>query len=231
MMNEKHWIDSFLHYRTDIGDGVRTGLCFRNCSSQCKQFCLPKNSLREHDYFGDSLEQKEYSVKELLRYLEEEKKLMPSQNLGITFMGQEPLLDYWFCRELAQGISDLGMSLQIYTCGLCDPSDYKSISDWCDLFYFRMFSPIAGIRPPIANFDFERVWSNLMELEYCKIPYRLLIPVVKGLNVGVADGFSGLATQLHSLKSVVLDFSHSGFCAEEIEEFRYHFLKRCVVLY
>ena len=108
-MEEKRWIDSFLHYRTDIGDGVRTGICFHNCQAKCSEFCLPKNALPEHDFFGDSLEKQWYSVRELLSYLEEEKKLMPSQPLGITLMGQEPLRDYWFCNDLSIGISDLGM--------------------------------------------------------------------------------------------------------------------------
>ncbi len=230
-MERKKFIYGFAHYRTDIGDGVRTAVYFGNCLGACHEVCMKFKRIKEHDFVDDTKEKYMYSASELVEYLREEKALFPSKQLGISFLGMEPLSDYDFCERVAFGIKKLGMTLQIATCGFCDPFDYSAISGLCQLFYFRMFSPIPGICPPVPGYSFDRVWDNLIHLERRKISYRLYIPVIQGLNTNTAEGFSAVASSMRSMKSVVLDFTRSGFSEEEKAEFKNHFYRRNVVLY
>lgn len=230
-MEQKKFIYGFAHYRTDIGDGVRTGVYFGNCPGACNKVCMSFKRMKEHCFTEDSKEKSLYSPQELLEYLREEKMLFPSKPLGISFLGMEPLFDFDFCKKVAIGIKQQGMSLQISTCGLCNAGDYSEISDLCDLFYFRLFSPIPGIRPPMPGYPFEKVWENLFHFERRKIPYRVLIPVIQGLNTNTAEAFSAVLSSMRSMKSVVLDFSLSGFTDEDKNEFMNHFYRRNVVLF
>lgn len=232
-MEERRLIYGFSHYRTDLGDGIRTGIYFGRCGGMCTNVCMARQELKEHDFGGDSKEQKLYTVSELLEYLREEKILFPAKPLGISFLGMEPLHDYRFCEALGYGISKMGMSLQITTCGLCNPLNYLSLRAFCELFYFRMFAPLPSLYRPFPEFSFDHVWGNLIYLEKRKIPYRLLIPVIKDVNssVNVADAFGGIASMLKSMKSVVLDFNKSGFTEEQKAEYRHEFLKHDVILY
>lgn len=230
-MERKKFIYGFAHYRTDLGDGVRTGVYFGNCPGACSEVCMQFKRIKEHDFADDTKEKYMYSAEELIDYLREEKTLFPSKPLGISFLGMEPLSDYDFCEKVALGIKKLNMTLQISTCGLCDPSDYSAISGLCELFYFRLFSPIPGIRPLVPGYSFDRVWDNLLYFERRKIPYRLLIPVIQGMNTYTAEGFSAVASSMKSMKSVVLDFTQSGFNENEKVEFQNHFYRRNLVLY
>ena len=45
-MIEKTKISGFLHYRTDLGDGVRTGVVFSFCRENCSKICLPYDFLQ-----------------------------------------------------------------------------------------------------------------------------------------------------------------------------------------
>ena len=74
-MAEKKKIQGFLHYRTDLGDGVRTGVVFSGCTEDCAEICSPYRFLEEHGFCEDTAEKKEYTAEELLSYLLEEKTL------------------------------------------------------------------------------------------------------------------------------------------------------------
>lgn len=230
-MERKRFIYGFAHYRTDIGDGVRTGIYFGDCPGGCNEACMNFKRIKEHNFVDDTKEKYLYSADELVEYLREEKMLFSSKTLGISFLGREPLSDIDFCLKTALGIRKLNMTLQIATCGSCDPYYYSAIKDWCELLYFRMFAPIPGIRPPVPGYSFERVWDNLLFLERKKIPYRLLIPVIRGMNTNTAEGFSAVASSMRSMKSVVLDFSYSGFSETEIYKFKKEFYRRNLTLY
>ena len=84
MFGEKR-IQGFLHYRTDLGDGVRTGVVFSDCSEPCEHICCSYHFLPEHEFCEDTLEQKRYTAEELILYLLEEKTMYYAAKLGVTF--------------------------------------------------------------------------------------------------------------------------------------------------
>ena len=123
-MIEKTKISGFLHYRTDLGDGVRTGVVFSSCRENCSKICLPYDFLPEHNFAQDTQEKNLYSEDEMIAYLLEEKTLCYTKKLGISFLGAEPLSDPFFCKSVAKTLREEGMDLQIHTCGMCSLASY-----------------------------------------------------------------------------------------------------------
>lgn len=229
---EKHYrIKGFLHFRTDIGDGVRSAILFHHCHGNCLQTCLPFPSLAEHGYGEDTEEKTSYTVEELKAYLTEEKLWHSSGPLGINFMGAEPLRELSLCYELARHVKTMGMHLQVETCGHISADALERMRPLTDLFVFRLFSPIPRLHRPFRGFSYEIVRNRMYFLDQKRYPYRIQIPVVAGLNHHAAGAFATVIKELRCCKSVILDFRHSGMKEAEITEYRNAFKKHGIPLY
>lgn len=222
-MIEKTKVSGFLHYRTDLGDGVRTGVVFSFCRENCHNFCHSFSFLPEHPFTLDTAEQTLYSEEEMISYLREEKTLCYTKKLGISFLGAEPLQDPFFCKSVAKGIRGLGMDLQIYTCGMCSHIAYDLMDSLVDLYVLRLFSP--------DDKKASKAISALDLFEKRGYAYRVFIPVIAGENIADAERFSDLLVNRKSLKSVILDFSNSDFKMDEIKSYKESFLKKKIPLY
>ncbi len=227
----KRKIAGFLHYRTDLGDGTRTGVVFSDCILPCGKICLDYHFLPEHNFSEDSLEKSAYSEEELISYLKEEKTLCYTKNLGITFLGKEPLSDPFFCKDVAKGIKEAGMTLQIYTCGMCSESSFDLLDGLVDLYVLRLF---FCERDPSKNILFPEKEQSFRVIDFFEkraYPYRLLIPVILGINENLGKEISEYIKTLKSVKSVILDFSKSGFSKEREDYFKSFFLENQIALY
>jgi len=225
-------IKGFLHFRTDLGDGIRTGIVFDSCRGSCDGFCSPFRLIREHPFAEDSLEKDCYSPQELIEYLKEEKMWCFSKPLGITFLGKEPMAHTSFCREVSRGIKELGMSLQVYTCGLCPFYAYDTMYENVDLFIFNFFTVHPKLfRTYHRGYSLDDVMEKVYYLDRKRLPYRLRIPVVSKLNDTYPSVLADFCLGLKNVKSVILDFSLSGFSDEQIRQYRRSFLEKGVILY
>ena len=228
-MIEKTPIAGFLHYRTDLGDGVRTGVVFSFCREQCGRFCKNFQFLSEHSFSLDTQEKSRYSEEEMISYLREEKTLCYTQKLGITFLGAEPLQDPFFCKNVAKALKEMDMNFNIYTCGMCSLSAYDVMDDLVDLYVLRFLSPVPD---PNGNYpDPKFPLGALSHFEKRGYPYRVLIPVTAGVNTQHAKEFAQLLSNKEKLKSVILDFSLSALSPEEISDYKNAFLKEQIVIY
>lgn len=228
-MEGKH-ILGFLHYRTDLGDGMRSGVYFASCPGPCGAFCVPRLFLQEHPFGEEEREKPFYTVKELTKYLREEKLLCQSKELGISFLGKEPLADPDFVYEIALFVKETGMNLSASTCGNLPLWIYDKFFGVVDLFEFNVFSPFpGGGRKGVFPFGKEAM-KSLLYLDEKHFPYRLRIFVTEE-NARSPKAFLPLVSSLKNVKSVILDFSHSGFSREEVTRFRSVFLERGIVLY
>ncbi len=227
----KKRIAGFLHYRTDLGDGTRTGVVFSDCVGACHQLCSCYSFLPEHDFTEDSLEKETYSEKELAAYLREEKMLCYTKNLGITFLGQEPLSDPFFCKDVAKEIKDMGMTLQIYTCGMCPSFAYDLLDGYVDLYILRLFSSEKDFSSDVFLPDVRHTLETISFLEKRAYPYRILIPVLKGINDHSGEELAAFISNLRYIKSVILDFKDSLFSDDEINHYKEIFLKKQIILY
>ncbi len=230
-MAEKKRIQGFLHYRTDLGDGVRTGIVFSDCTELCSRCCSSFQFLPDHEFCEDTAEKSEYSSQELLRYLQEEKTMYYAKELGISFLGKEPLRDPFFCSEVAQGLKELGMGLQIYTCGMCSMTAFDLMDGLVDLYFLRAFLPFFSENVQGAFHQGEQLRRIAELLDTRGTPYRFLLPVLPSGNVLDTEAFAEYALGLKKLKSVVLDFSNCEIPLEEQNKYRMAFLKRKIPLY
>lgn len=222
---------TFEHFRTDLGDGVRTGVYFNLCSGRCNGLCSPCKMIKEHPFGEDTKEADLYSADLLAEYLREEKIWYYKAPLGITFLGKNPLSDPHFCFEVGRKLKENDMSLYIVTCGNHDAFAFDLVSGVCDLFCFRFFSPIPGVNKKIFGPDFERVLDNLYYLDRSNYPYRILIPLLPGINDTSPVAMASFVENFKNKKSVILDFSHVSFSEEEKLRWRRTFLERNIVLY
>lgn len=230
-MDRKIRIKGFLHFRDDLGEGTRTGVVFSSCRGNCGKCCAPFSFLPEHPFAEDTAEKDYYTAEELVEYLKEEKVLSYTRPLGITFLGKEPLSDPDFCHLVGYGIEKAGMNLEIYTCADVPQYVFEKLFGICRMYVVRFFSLDSKKHRPYPEFDPERVKENIAFLNRKKIPFRLLIPVLKGVNLNEAAKLAEFAASFSDLKSVILDFSLSFLSEEEIKAYRDEFLKRGVVLY
>ncbi len=230
-MQVKKKISGFLHFRTDLGDGIQTGVVFSDCTEECRNVCSSFRFISEHPFAEDSLEQTEYSSEELLRYLLEEKTLYYNKKIGITFLGREPLRDPFFCADVARGLKKAGVGLQIYTCGMCSMTAFEELCGLVDLYVIRVFLPLFT-KEENTVFDRNKHVLRIIEfLERHHSFYRILIHVDSDVSTADVDAFSEYALTLSCLKSVILDFSHSNLPDSEKAEIKSAFLKRKIPLY
>ena len=224
-------ISGFLHYRTDLGDGTRTGVVFSDCIGACHEYCGGQHFLEEHVFSEDSLEKNRYSESELISYLQEEKILCYTKKLGITFLGKDPLSDPFYCKDVAKGIKEAGMSLQIFTCGMCSLSAFDLLDGYVDLYVLRLFSLDKNLSNEHLFPSVEHTLDIIEFFEKRGYSYRLLIPVIRGVNDQSSLEFAEFLSKLSLLKSVILDFSKSDFSMNEIKEYKMPFFERKVTLY
>ncbi len=228
---EKRRILGFLHYTTELGDGTRSAVVMDSCPGNCSRLCAPYRFVKEHSFGGDLMEKSLYSAEELVAYLKEEKLLCYTKTLGITILGKEPLSAPLFCRDVALGVRELGMNLHLHTCLHCDQTALDLLYGLVDLFCINFFTPVPGRHHPFKGYSYDRVRENLSYLDRKGFPYRLRIFVVKGINDDSAVALLQLVKQLNKMKSLILDFTHSGLSEEEQHRYRAAFLSEGIILY
>ena len=112
-MHVRKKIEGFLHYRNDLGDGVRSGVVFADCSEPCSRICSSFSFIPEHEFCDDTPERGEYTSSELVNYLKEEKAMCYAKELGITsnlFTEKNPLI----LIKTRRGTSLFGFSLSFF---------------------------------------------------------------------------------------------------------------------
>lgn len=223
-------IKGFLHYRLDLGEGMQTAVFFDQCSRKCRSFCTG-NFLAEHAVGIDEAEKESYTADELIAYLMEEQKWCASRKLIIRFTGGEPLKDPWYCVHVAKAIKEAGMKVIFRTCGDILPQHYYVVQPYTDLFIFDMITMIPCDHKRLTGFSFQRALDCLYYLDSNRLPYRLRIRILPGVNDTSAQVFAAFCERLDNVMSVILDFSTSGMGKEQIRAYRDEFKKRGIILY
>ena len=220
----------FLHYRTDLGDGVRTGVVFADCTEACRGICSDFVFIPEHEFCEDSLEKNEYTAKELADYLKEETTMYYARKLGISFLGREPLRDPFFCTDVAKELKDLGIGLQIHTCGMCSMVAFEYLDGLVDQYLLRVF--LSSFSNECSDFQSrDHLLRVISFLEEHQTPYRIQLFFSDHDSIAEIEAFADYVLQLHYLKSILLDFSDMRIPEDIRISYRTIFLKRKIPLY
>lgn len=230
-MEEANALCKILHFRHDIGDGLRCGVLFYYCHRDCHAVCCPDPLMKQAGLYDENGTLHRFTAKTLGKYLEEERLYCATKPLGITFLGREPLENPRFCREAGIEISRLGMSLQINTCAITQKESFAKMLGICDLFNVRFFLPVAIHHPAFSHYPVKRVMDNLRFLDAHHAPFRITIPVIKDVNENAAVAIASFLSSFSSLASVILDFDGSSLDMDAQSEYRTAFLKRKIPLY
>ena len=230
-MEVEQRILGFCHYRTDLGDGTRTGVVFAGCHGNCHNICTPKFLPLTRPFAEDTPERDCYTVTELTQYLREEKVLCYTKRLGVTLMGREPLIASQFCLELARRLQKEEMDINVWTCGAVSTQVYRDMKKYCSLFVYRYLTPFSEKIDPCPLYPRSYALEMLSFLDEENFPYRVLVPVVKGMNEKDSAPIAQALSSLKHVKSVVLDFSASDLSAEEQLQYRKDFLNHRLILY
>lgn len=228
---ERKQILGFSHFRTDLGEGMRSGVYFNSCNGICSNVCVPCVFIKEHPFGDDTHEEHFFTEEELISYLREEKIWCYTKPLGITFLGKEPLADPFFAARVGKAVKNMGMNLHVWTCANCSLTAFDLFYGVADMFVVNFFSPISARHRPFNGFSFDRVVENLFYLDRKRFPFRIRIPVLEGVNDDSPGALAGFLTNFSNVKSVILDFSFVSFSAEQEKEYREHFLRRGLILY
>ena len=208
----KKRIEGFLHFRTDLGDGVRTGIVFGECNEFCSHICDSFRFISEHEFCEDTSEKTEYSAEEMVRYLREEKTLYYARKLGITFLGREPLRDPLFCADIARGLKEIDVPLQVHTCGMCSLSAFDMMDGLVELYVLRGMLPFFT-EEPTGVFNRGKQMRRIMELlDLRGTPYRVHLPILTGVSLLNLTEFAEYVSERTLLKLGVRLRCFSDIC-------------------
>ena len=222
-MEKKASVKGFLHYRDDIGEGVRTGVVFSGCPGRCDGNCIsyPALKLERHLLL---------TARELVELLKAEDHDYVSRKVQVTLMGHDPTLHCDFCAELLKLLEAEGFQTDLYSCLLGGREAILVLAPYVHLFTFTLPSLDKRRFHTLTRFSFDTALDALRTADERKIPYRLRFPILPGEHWD-PDSIRIFSSFFRSCKSVILDFSRSGLSPEEIERFRQPFFKRGIVLY
>lgn len=218
-------IQGILRYREDLGQGVRTGVLFGSCKGKCERICSEFSAILKpfpyENLTGD----------ELRSFLLEEDRDYLSRRVNVTLLGKDPLRSPRFCRALAKDLKNAGLSVDIHSCALGGEGAVEMLLDFCHLFVFTFLTTNPARYRRLTGENLQDAAKTILHADRIGAPFRLRIPVMRGVNTDEAEEFSIFCSLLKNVKSVILDFSYADFSDEEKRAFRASFFKRGIILY
>ena len=230
MDESKSFVRGFHHFRECPDGGLLTSVYLDHCRGKCKSFC-DGCFLAEHPVGIDETERGAYTPDELIAYLKREKELCFSRPLEIHFTGGEPLADPWYCVHVARALKADGMRVSFRSCGNITATHLLVVKDVADHFLFDFLTVIPSVHRRITGFPLDRALDALHLADRAKLPYRVRLRVLPGVNDKDPVVFAAFFRTLHEIKSVSLDFSKSGLSEEDVRAYRCAFLNEGVVLF
>lgn len=223
-------IRGVLHYRDDLGEGLRTGIVLDECPGKCDCVCNSHKIVPESSFFdGEEHSDKEYyTASEMIEFIRQEKIWYPTRKVGITFLGKEPLNNLFFCRDVAASLKKSGTSFDLYTCATAPIPNYDCLYGLVDCFYLNLFAVRQSAFKSFNKVNFRTVKETILYLDRYKFPYSIRIPAVEKIRTEEARKLSEFVCSLENYHSVKIDFSASSFSEEEKRKFIAEFESRGV---
>ena len=223
-------VSGFLHFRTDLGEGIRSGVILEHCRERCHSCCCPASFFTK-SLFDEASDKTLYSPEELIAYLKEERTLYDSKPLGINLMGSEPLRMPHYCLQIAAALKKDNVSLHIHTCALCEAEVFSMLWPYVDLFVLNLFCITDKRFKPFPDYPVSDVINNILYLDNEKIPYRICVKVLSHTSKNELYRIAAFLKKRSSLKSIILDFSASQMDLEAQREIRHLFLEKGIIIF
>lgn len=142
---------------------ISCGACIRYCPQGIRKICG-----------------KEWEAEQLAEKLLKDADYLKKNNGGITFSGGEPTGQPEFLLEMLEKTSSMHRAIE--TCGYCREEVFHAVLEKVDyvMMDLKLMDPEKHKRyTGVSN---EKILRNLEALKQSKLPFRIRIPVIPGVN-------------------------------------------------
>lgn len=166
-----------------------------NCLACCKctNYCY-QDALT---FYG-----KDYSVKELLTLLLEDKDFYDISGGGVTLSGGECLTQADFCVSLCKELKSLGINIAIDTCGFVNKSVIDSIMPYTDVFLYDIKAIDNEVHVKCTGQSNSIILENLKYIDSLGKRIEIRIPYVPGFNDNEIPKIRKFISQLKNVSEV-----------------------------
>jgi pyruvate formate lyase activating enzyme len=124
-----------------------------------------------------------YSVEELHQELVKDLLFFRNSGGGITLSGGEPLSQIAFLSKLIPSLKEEGIHIALDTCGFFSGTEHlRSILKQTDLILFDIKAMDQALHKQLTGIDNAKILSDFDMICGQKIPVRVRIPLIAGLN-------------------------------------------------
>ena len=106
---------------------------------------------------------------------------------GVTFSGGEPTLQGEFLREMLTRLHAHGINTAIQTCGWCDAGRFAELISLCNLVFFDIKHTDEAEHIKYTGRSNRLILANLEQLKRSGIPFIARVPLIHGVNDGIAN--------------------------------------------
>lgn len=182
-------IFSIEEFAINDGPGIRTTVFLKGCPLRCAWCHNPEGLSPEPQVFhgadGDRISGAVIEARELADELLRNREFFAMNGGGVTFTGGEPTMQPAFLCEVLDLLEDVHKAVE--TSGWCAPKVYADVLDRVDLVLqdLKLADPAAHRR--WTGRDNAPILANLDTLKRSGKPFVIRIPLIPGVNDGIAE--------------------------------------------
>lgn len=172
-------------------DGAQHTVAFSQCTlcGKCIAAC---------HYNALMIMGREYSVEEILKIAEKDKRYYDLTGGGVTLSGGEPTMQSDFVAALAGELHEAGLHVALDTSGYAEPDIFRGLMDNIDLFLYDIKHMDSEKHREYTGVPNTPILSNLAELAKAGKEIRVRYPLIPGYNDD-EENLSAMAAYLNTL--------------------------------
>lgn len=122
------------------------------------------------------------TVSDVMQVVSRDSLFYANSGGGVTFGGGEPTVAGDFILALLKASYKDGYHTCVDTCGMCPTDQFKKIMELTELFLFDCKHMDDEVHTRITGHGNSQILTNLLEVLKSKIPVRIRVPLIPGLN-------------------------------------------------
>ncbi|HLP71448.1 MAG TPA: glycyl-radical enzyme activating protein [Bacteroidales bacterium] len=181
-------------YSVHDGPGIRVTFFFKGCPLHCR-WChnpegispYPQNiaqtrKVGKHEFVRNEEAGRFYTVKDILKILEEDRVFIDKSQGGVTFSGGEPMLQHEFLLSSLKACRKEGYHTAVDTSGYASADTFRSVIPYTDLFLYDLKHMDDSTHREITGGSNKQILLNFMLLMESGKDVIVRIPVIPGYN-------------------------------------------------
>lgn len=178
-------VSDIQHFSVGDGDGIRTTVFLKGCNLRCPWCHNPETISNKTQILrfsiGDVVKGKLLDTKDILNEILQDKLFYEESGGGVTISGGEPLLQANALVSLLSLIKKEDISVIIDTAGSVDYSQFETINEFVDEYYFDVKANNFFDYKKIGG-NSELIFFNIETLIKDKKKVRIRVPIIPNFN-------------------------------------------------